>query len=62
MIKSPSESSTSEKTSSTSMDKIDFHALLNDFQVPKLNIFIPYLKEIWRVNINIKPIGSFAKN
>jgi hypothetical protein len=38
----------------SNVEKIDFEELIKDYKVNNVNVFVSYLKEIWRVIICFK--------
>lgn len=51
-----------QRTLPGQVDKIDVEDLIKDFRVLNISVFVAYLKEIWRVNIEKSNIlGSFSK-
>jgi hypothetical protein len=41
-------------STTTDVDKIDFEDLIKDYKVTNVNVFVSYLKEIWRVSGSLK--------
>lgn len=42
------------KATIDTIDQIDVEDLIKDFKVSNLNVFVAYLKEIWRVFFSFK--------